>query len=432
MMREIYALALSSDPALLTQHFSKVLGMPESLAKKFATNYHPEHEPRIIADQANLSSSEIFKELSAQVKDLWPKNELAWWIMKHLFGSEVFDFQILGDNKTLRKVRRRQHKDNSIHFRNYFFDTEGKGLSHGRAALLSRECFGLPPHVRRKAGRMLSELGSEAGVDLFRALKKADCSLPPNQELASLCAALNRGLRGEEVLLTGVFCPDYAYRETPEASVPYQYTFDNVGGGVGLVALQIERILPALIEYLKRYGIPYRVVLAIADFEANDPLILTRVGKTRDQFLALCEESLRAFQSALPGVPMELKMFERDLADGRLQRYEAEALTRMEAGDFGAIHCRTGKSVQRDVDFLAADRRSFYEKWFGHRMTEVEAYNLLLKQGAEYAACGRILLEIAQGKPAIKVAGDSPRMQLFSSFFMDEVAIGTIAATRQY
>ncbi len=113
------------------------------------------------------------------------------------------------------------------------------------------------------------------------------------------------------MVLTGAFCPDYAYRESDREGVQYEYTFDDVGTGVGLVAQQFKRVLPAVVSFLNEQGIKYRIVLGIGDFEANSKEILEQVGTSRDEFIARCMISLDGFQRSLPDIPMELHLFEQ-------------------------------------------------------------------------------------------------------------------------
>ena len=421
---KMYELWEKGGSGRLAEFLENELEIPEDKARFFANNYHPSSPPvdvcPVEAIKNSWSSSVIFSELAVQLSSdaVWPKNVLAWWIMKHIFGGDVFNFCIPEEASS-------QQKKNTIHFPALPSDENGNAVQFGLAALEMEGVRGVPVHVIRKAKRLYAILG-DIGYELAKTLIDADFIFPPNKEISQLAAVIKEGLDGKKIVITGAFCPDYAYEETGDPQVPYQYTFEGVSGGIGLVAQQFVRVLPHLVKFLKKYGIEFEIALFIADFEANSEDILRKVRKDKEEFVSLCRESLKAFSDSLPDIDMHLFLFERECGNGRLEEYMSEAHEEMKRGNFGEIQGNTGKNpLVNVVNFIAKANRTFYEKWHGRKMSDSEIENLVVSQGAEYAAMGRIFQEDFGEHPFIQVAGDRPKMQVFNSMYSNHPTLCT-------
>ncbi len=321
-----------------------------------------------------------------------------------------------------------------IIFYNLPVGPDGEPVPFGVAGLDVFEVDGVPSHVQRKANRLIADLG-DFGRQFAMTMHEAEIIFPPNKVMKNLAEVLRRGLAGETVILTGAFCPDYTYRATGNPEIPFEYTFDGVGNGIGLVAQQFVRILPQVVQFLEKYGIDYRVRLGIGDFEANSQDILDRVGLTYDEFVGRCAQSLVAFRERLkedvPSQKTELVLFEQEWAGDRWKKYVAEAQGALHQGDFGKIKEATGKNPQTEIiPFIAKASKSFYEKWYGRQMSEVEATSIVLDQGAEYAAMGRILGEDFAGQPVIQIAGDRSKMQALNTMYNKKLV--TLCGKRVY
>jgi len=400
-------------------YFKGNLGIPEDFARSFANAYSPSHPPQDISLQEavtrDLASTIIFENLGLrlpsrhELNGVWPRNQLAWWVMRYILGSENFNFSIIG--KTGEQF------DNNIWFDRSFCDKTGHGLRFGFVTLAPEQMAGIPEHVFRKARELKNYLGEELGGDLAGLLILAEFVYPPERELQLLIKTIERVRAGRELIITGIFCPDYSYEETGDKSVPYRYTFDNLDDGVGLVTKQFVRVVPYLKRFFDKYGFKYRFVLSIADFEANSEEILKRVNISREEFHARCARSLVAFQKALPDIPMELRMFQQGWAGDRYRQYLASAFAEMRAGRFGDIYKNTGKNAMHEVNFIAQASKSFYCAWHNKEFTEKEIVDLVLEQAAEYAACGKIIAEEWPDQPVFQIAGDRPKMQSFGAMY---------------
>jgi hypothetical protein len=282
--------------------------------------------------------------------------------------------------------------------------------------------------VVRASSSLRAELGADLGLRFAELLVEQKMLIPPARMVALVCRVLQAGLDGKGITLAGAFCPDYAYETTGDPDLPYRYTFDGLGDGIGLVAQQFTRILPAVSAFLDDHGIEHQVVLGIGDFEADSQEILDQVGVDRTEFFARCRRSLEAFREAVPEtVPLQLEMCWEDRGGDRLRPYSDAAFERMMDGDFGEM-----KTVFPDLDAIIQripdQYKTFYERWFGRDMRDREVLEVILKQAGEYAALAQITIEDL-GTDVIMLAGDRPEMNHFNCF---PAPLATLCAKRAY
>jgi hypothetical protein len=408
----------------LKKYFINELGFPHEEAIAFSCHYDPGKAPSAIypidAFKSRKGSSVIFDELSLRFESetIWPRNLLGWSVMRHVFGTEVINFTF-GENAC------KEQRKNHIFFHALPCDENGNPVPLGLAAIETTTFEELPVHVLRKSRLLCQNLGRSLGTDLAKLLLRADIVFPSPKEIYELSRTIQRGLNKEELVITGAFCPDYAYKQTNDPVIPFEYTFKGVSGGVGLVAQQFQRVVPHLHKFFLDNDIPHRFVFSIGDFEANSPAILDRVGLSRKEFVRHCQSSLEAFRESLPDISMQLHLFQQEVANGRWTRYVQEAYQAMLSGDFGSIKTNTGKDPIHEVEFIANSGRNFYNSWYGKEHALDELTQLVIAQGSEYAAMGRIIAEDFAEKPVIQIAGDRAKMQTFNAMYSDHITLCT-------
>lgn len=217
---------------------------------------------------------------------------------------------------------------------------------------------------------------------------------PPGHISAAIGRWLNAASEGAESTIVCFVCPDWAVDEHE------RYTFDNVGCGNGLVARRALAGLPIICKFVQDHGINARVVVAIGDFEGNDPTTCERVGVDQVEFRRRCSESLNAFRKEaerrIPGISDRLITYlATDLAGGN-EEWELLLRQGQQRIEQYGIAKALGIS-QRDGDAIIAARRSLYERWHGKG---VDAEAKLKAQLPEYGAMGK-LAERAGSNPLI-------------------------------
>ncbi|MBI3256064.1 MAG: hypothetical protein HYZ63_03785 [Candidatus Andersenbacteria bacterium] len=293
--------------------------------------------------------------------------------------------------------------------------------------------LGREPHQLTRAFVQASEPLRQAlpennlGSQLAHLLVNLQMLLPPPATTKLVSKVLQAGLAGEEITLAGAFCPDYAYKQTGNPQIPYVYTFDGVGEGVGLVAQQFVRIVPPLSQFLTKANIKHRVVLGIGDFEADSQANLKRVNLDRDEFVRRCSMSLEAFREQVAlDIPLELELC-LPRANGRFHRYADEARQAMAGERFGCM-ADLYDDLAEILARIPRQYRTFYERWHGTEMSDKEISHTVYSQGGEYAALARIYAEDF-GQNVILLAGDRPEMHRFNAFFQ---VVPTLCAKRAY
>lgn len=286
------------------------------------------------------------------------------------------------------------------------------------------------PKITRRATVSQQHLDSNICKDLAKMLHAAKIIFPKEKETERLVHSIKRGLTGEEVVIIGTFCPDYTYVETGDPIIPYRYTFTDVNGGVGLVAQQFARVIPKLAKFLENHKIKHKIRLSIADFESNSPTILKRVNKSKEGFVDLCKQSLEAFRGTVPNIEMELCLLEQDWVNGRWNNVVNEARNKINNGIFGMIKFNTGKDPVKEIIYpIAHSARKFYFERYDREIDDEELIQIVINQGAEYAALGKIINSDFGHKPIIQIFGDHPMMQAFTYMYANHP---TLSCKRVY
>lgn len=284
-------------------------------------------------------------------------------------------------------------------------------------------------HVAQKAAPLCEVIGQEFGVELAALLFRLQMILPDAHAARLVGSVLKRGMAGEEIVVTGAFCPDYAYEQTGDPNLPYRYTFDGLGTGIGLVAQQFARVIPPLSRLLTGFGVKHRIVLGIGDFEADAESVLARVGCDYAEFVRRCSASLDAFREAVgPDLPLTLELCDADRCNGRLRPYAGDATRRMLAGDFGRMG-EVYPDPEAVLKGIVEDNGTFYKRWHGPDTTDDDVRRIVLAQGGEYAALSRIYAEDFGEGNVLIISGDRPMMHAFDNV---DVVIPTLCVKRAY
>lgn len=287
--------------------------------------------------------------------------------------------------------------------------------------------------VEGKSAPLVETLGADMGLQLGQLLFELQMEFPtlPNAKL--LASVLQRGLAGEEVVIAGAFCPDYAFEETGDPNQPYRYTFDSLGEGVGLVAQQFVRVLPRLLEFFQNRDMNVRAVLDIGDFEANSTDTLNRVKVDKTEFHRRCRSSVTAVRAQLDELLgnnaklVEVGMYEVRVGAERLALAQAHCAEMLARRDFGLM-----SNVYSDPEALllqiANDGAKFYRRWYSAELTDAEVIDRVIGQGSEYGAMAYLDRQL-HGNNVIVLSGDRPQMHSFDQL---RVNVPVFAVKRCY
>ncbi len=395
------------------QEFLVMLGMPPAEAASYEGKLQGASST---GGRKARNNTELAQSLGILVDSAaMPRNQLLYRLLE-LHYPDLLKMRVLGEEHIGGKKGKRNPRARRVLFDHAPCTMHGETMSVHRV-YLGEKPAGFQQEVVRQSLSLRLALGEKVGLALGDLLVNQQMLFPPPEVAALLSAVLTRGREGKKVTLVGAFCPDYAYEETGNPSIPYRYTFNGVGEGVGLVAQQFARVIPPLSRFLTEAGIEHEIVLGIGDFEADVQSVLTRVGADRETFIARCARSLEAFRKQVgDGLPLRLELCDAHRNAGRLRLYAKEATDKMLAGDFGKMP-QLYPDLAKIIGNIGAQYRTFYGRWHGRQLDDQEVMRLVLEQGGEYAALTRIYAEDF-GDNAITIAGDRPQMHLFNSFFV--------------
>ncbi|HEY4505965.1 MAG TPA: hypothetical protein VJJ24_00720 [Candidatus Paceibacterota bacterium] len=201
-------------------------------------------------------------------------------------------------------------------------------------------------------------------------------------------------------VIFAIVCPDYATRQTGNPAQPVEYTFDGLGGGIGLVAGRVAEALPALHRFGVEAELNTRFVVAIADYEASEENC-RRVGLSREEFLARLRLSQECFRQAVAEIP-----------DDRISTPFLSEVGDWERALGAAEHrVRDGAVAESLIRGAARARHAFYERWSGRRMRPEEAVRMVREQIPAYLAAGALATHTFDNP--LLVGGDSLIMEPF-------------------
>ena len=392
----------------LEYFFQQELKIPVSQAIELARRYKPIKPPT----EDDGCKNQILQSLNLQLpttiseEGTLPKNTLVYWILKKV-DKNIFDFKVVGKQ---------------INFSSYPCNAQGQMISLKSFILEEVEVEKIPTHMFKKSLKIVEKLGKKIGQDLTKVLFDSQIIFPPANEIDLLCDTIEKGLRGATIVLVGEFYPDYAYRETGLTDIPYEYTFDQLRGGVGLVAQQIAGMLPFLTKFFRRYNIKYEIKLAVGDFEADNPQMLKRVKISKSKFIEKCECSLAKLGEILPDIPINLFLFQEEWAKQRWKKYVVKAQAQLSQGNFSELKNKTGKNPLGAVEFISRTSKKFYNNLCAKELTQREIQKIVLCQGAEHATVARVFAEDIH-QPMIQLAGDYPKLQMFNRMYAEHTTL---------
>lgn len=237
------------------------------------------------------------------------------------------------------------------------------------------------PTIQRKAD-ILSDI--PFGDEFIAALLGLPAMVPPRKIMRKINALLKHGSNGGQITIFCPVCPDYATQATGDPQRPFEYTFNGLGEGIGLVAQRILKAIIPLAEFFLANDINAKFVVSIGDFEVMSQATLDRVGLDREEFIRRVRMSQRAFAAACPNwIQLETPLMMTDLFAQTWEPALEKARAAVARHDFGAL-----KVTPSDFEKMCAARRPLYQRWYGN---DVDAHKVFLEQIPEYMATGYLV-----------------------------------------
>jgi hypothetical protein len=311
-----------------------------------------------------------------------------------------------------------QHVGGQVQLESYF-----RGLKPSMLSLL----LGIVPPDQLASSARESRLRASGmdrrAVALCRETFQREGVVRPSEEnLMRLWEWLAKGREGKRLTIISPVCPDYAAMKIDERR--YRFTFDSLGGGIGLAAQRLFKSLPALrslfMEIIGTDSIMHHV--CVGDFEGFSAENVRRVGLDRAGFMQRLEESCAAIAAQSPA-PVKASMF-CALCGGEegWQTEYARLRERIDAGEFEDQLC--GGNLRE----IVRARKPLYQRWYPGHTGDAFFERLVLQQGIEYAVMGKIIGEHYENP--LVLGADHHRMGYF--FYPLAASIPVIYLSRNY
>lgn len=184
----------------------------------------------------------------------------------------------------------------------------------------------------------------------------------------------------DELIIVSPVCPDYsAIKKAPGI---YEFTFKELNTGVGIVTQKVLDNLSNLHIFFKSYGVKFRHIVAIGDFEALSKDNLKNLKLTEKKFLSRLKLSQKKLLNSTK-YKIEVPLFTE--IDGGFKNWKKiykQNYSKIKKFNFG--DSKMNKKLMLEI---ANSRIKLYEKWFG-KITKKKLEEIIIKQGAEYATMG--------------------------------------------
>ena len=221
---------------------------------------------------------------------------------------------------------------------------------------------------------------------------------------------------GEKNLFIFPVCPDYSYRVL--SGNRYQYTFQGVGGGIGLVAQKALDNCKHLLELTSDSSIlssRIDIKILVGDFEAKERN-LRSLGITLEEFLANVESSASNIRSRSG---LDSFLF-TDICGGLANWKASEEILGM-SKDLREFNDLSRCFSKINHDRILISRLPLYQKWFGVR-EDFKA--IFFEQVIEYMLMGKLIHDFF-GPIACIVASDHRAMRTYYSASSDLNVLGS-------
>ena len=240
----------------------------------------------------------------------------------------------------------------------------------------------------------------------FKKLFKLCKFQTPNDEiLSSLISRIIEAKKTQkEIIFFTPACPDYSKISYKNF---YQYTFNDLGTDIGLVAERLLEDIKGIENFFHNNKIKFKHIVSIGDFEAFSQTNLKRLGISENDFIKKISISQKNLNLKFKNYKFNKSRLFTEYFGGKDHWIKTKEKFRKKIlnGNYGSSGLTNKK-----LDDILKSRIQLYSKWYGDMSNEYYK-KILIDQGAEYAAMG--LLIDKKFKNAVVLGADHHRMTDF-------------------
>ena len=179
-------------------------------------------------------------------------------------------------------------------------------------------------------------------------------------------------------------CPDYSKVKIGDQ---YNFTFNSIENGIGLVAKRLQKNIKEIHEFLKLNGIKFKHIITIGDFEAYSEKNLKKLNLTKKEFLKKTRiNQIKIEKKFKDKRCLTKKMFSENFGNEKIWKKNLNKFyTLIKNGNYG----QSGVN-DKILNDIIKSRISLYKKWYGN--CSFSKYKEILEsQAAEYATMGYLI-----------------------------------------
>ena len=192
-------------------------------------------------------------------------------------------------------------------------------------------------------------------------------------------------------------CPDYQTAIDDYGNE--RYTFDGLGGGIGLVGRKFLENLPSLIEIFKLIDIDLKPIILLGDFE-NNHNNLNRLKISPETFISLLKSSKEKFEKEYN---LKAELFAEFF--GGINSWQSRIQNLKNDYCFKNLKSLEDKFPNIDHQHIFAARIPLYKRWYGETNLMTNSF---INQIYEYILMGNIIS--GYHKPCILLSSDHKAM----------------------
>lgn len=170
-------------------------------------------------------------------------------------------------------------------------------------------------------------------------------------------------------------CPDYSFEINDNNERIHDFT--SIGTEMGIVYEKFIRQAQSLFDYLREQNIDYYAYFLEADVEAVDPLILKKLGVTKEEFVERCAVSAKKIDADLKERRINGKCI------GMEEYFEKQNYDFHKLEEDNLEKVANGNADKTFVDKVIQLRKDLYNFWFG--ISEAECIHRAYKDIGMYA-----------------------------------------------
>ena len=242
-------------------------------------------------------------------------------------------------------------------------------------------------------------------------IKKCNFKKPDYKEIDEFYELLKKVIREKkELAIVTPCCPDYSYTQSDKQNLPYEFNFEKILNGHGLVAKRLFEDANSIHNFLKSLNIRFKHYVTVGDFEAYSQKNQNKLGISESEYLDKVEVNQKKIK--------ELFNLKNCVADKLFTKIFGDKKKWLQKVNY--YHNQIGiKKGYLDImseekfENILNSRVSLYKKWYGELNTK-EFRKILYSQASEYAAMGELIKEKFDN--CLIIGADHHKMSNFYKF----------------